>query len=361
MNKSIFIFCSIIISFLMGCNDQIKNTNNDSGTIDTKTSINSMAGRAPSIYCANDVVHLTFASGDSILYCSSYDNGQNFSQPVFVGSVNNLAVVGGRGPQIAGNKDQLVIATADEAGNIYSYTRSGDKWISNGTINDVPDIAKEGFVSLAGNGSGKFYAVWLDLRKDNKNKIAGSVSSDAGKTWSVNKIIYRSPDLSVCECCKPSVVMKNDQVAVMFRNWIDGNRDLYLIQSQDGGNNFGEAEKLGKVSWALKGCPMDGGGLVFDKDDHLQTVWRREEKIFSSTAGAEEKEIGKGKSCTMESLNGKNVYTWIENGEIVLMNPQGIKKNIGTGKMPVIKAINNEHIVCTWEQDKQIKTSVLDF
>jgi hypothetical protein len=305
MNKSFITFCIIAISFLLGCNDQNKNANKESDAITAKTSINSMNGKAPSIFCSNGVVHLTFASGDSILYCSSSDNGRRFSLPYFVGSVKKMAVVGGRGPQIAGNKDQLVIAVANEAGNIYSYTKSGKAWISNGSINDVPDIAKEGFVSLAANESGKFYAVWLDLRNDNQNKIAGSVSTDAGKTWSVNKIIYRSPDLSVCECCKPSVVMKNDHVAVMFRNWIDGNRDLYLIQSKDGGNNFSEAEKLGKGSWALKGCPMDGGGLIFDKDDHLQTVWRREEKIFSSGAGEVEKEIGKGKGCTIESINGQ--------------------------------------------------------
>jgi len=360
MNKSAIATCCFLISFLTGCNDQSKKTGKEPNATDNNISINHISGTAPSIYVSNGVIHLAFASGDSILYCTSTDKGQNFTQPFLVGRVNEMAVVGGRGPQIAGSEDQLVIAVAGDKGNIYSYTKSGEKWISNGSINDVPDIAKEGFVSLAANGSGKFYAVWLDLRKDNKNKIGGSVSTDGGKTWSVNKIIYRSPDLSVCECCKPSVVMKNDHVAVMFRNWINGNRDLYMIQSQDGGNTFGEAEKLGKGSWSLKGCPMDGGGLVIDKDNHLQTVWRREDKIFSSAPGVEENEIGNGKSCTMETVNGKNVYAWVENGEIVIMKPRGMKKVVGTGKLPVIKSINNEHIVCTWEQDKQIKTSVLE-
>ena len=359
MNKSAIATCCFLISFLTGCNDQSKKTGKEPNPTDNNISINHISGTAPSIYVSNGVIHLAFASGDSILYCTSTDKGQNFTQPFLVGRVNEMAVVGGRGPQVAGSEDQLVIAVAGDKGNIYSYTKSGEKWISNGSINDVPDIAKEGFVSLAANGSGKFYAVWLDLRKDNKNKIGGSVSTDGGKTWSVNKIIYRSPDLSVCECCKPSVVMKNDHVAVMFRNWINGNRDLYMIQSQDGGNTFGEAEKLGKGSWSLKGCPMDGGGLVIDKDNHLQTVWRREDKIFSSAPGVEENEIGKGKSCTMETVNGKNVYAWVENGEIVIMKPRGMKKVVGTGKLPVIKSINNEHIVCTWEQDKQINEKSL--
>jgi hypothetical protein len=46
-------------------------------------------------------------------------------------------------------------------------------------------------------------------------------------------MIYTSPDSTVCECCKPNVAMKGNNVYVMFRNWLHGNRDLYLIQSSD--------------------------------------------------------------------------------------------------------------------------------
>jgi hypothetical protein len=46
----------------------------------------------------------------------------------------------------------------------------------------------------------------------------------------------------------------------------------------DVGKSFKEAIKLGNGSWKLNGCPMDGGGLVIDKNGNPQTVWRREEK-----------------------------------------------------------------------------------
>jgi hypothetical protein len=57
-------------------------------------------------------------------------------------------------------------------------------------------------------------------------------------------MIYASPDTTVCECCKPSVAMKGNSVYVMFRNWLNGNRDLYLIQSSDNGNTFRQVQKI---------------------------------------------------------------------------------------------------------------------
>ncbi len=109
---------------------------------------------------------------------------------------------------------------------------------------------------LSADGQNAF-AVWLDLR-DKHNKIFGAKSTDGGKTWGKNIMIYASPDTTVCECCKPSVVMKGNNIYVMFRNWLNGNRDLHIIQSTDIGLNFGQAQKLGAGSWTLNGCPMDG-------------------------------------------------------------------------------------------------------
>ena len=362
MYKSIFCFCCFSLLIFVGCDNEKKKTTKVVSAVAVPGEIiKNINGVAPSVYTGGGEIHMVYASGDSIIYCNSSDNGKNFSNSILIGILSDLAVVGGRGPQITGSKDQLVIAGADGKGNIYSYTRPDSKgnWIQGGRINDVVDIAKEGFVSLAANDDGKFFAVWLDLRGNKKNKIVGAESTDGGKTWSVNKIIYRSPDQSVCECCKPSVVMKDDHIAIMFRNWLKGNRDMYLVQSTDGGKSFDQAQKLGNGSWPLNGCPMDGGAIVIDKNGNPQTVWRREGKFFSCEPGKEEKEIGGGKNCTMESVDGKNVYAWTENGEVVCQMPMGIRKDLGKGKLPVIKKINNDHIICVWENEHEIHNAVL--
>ena len=304
-------------------------------------------------------VHLVYGNGDSIMYSYSSDHGKTFSSPQLISAIPKLTASHMRGPQIASTTDGLIITACNKSGDIFSFVKDqACTWSQSARINDVDTIAKENLMALASEGQNAF-AVWLDLR-DKHNKIFGAKSNDGGKTWSKNMLIYASPDTTVCECCKPSVQMKGNNIYVMFRNWLDGNRDLYLIQSSDGGESFGQAQKLGTGSWALKGCPMDGGGIAINDNGIPETVWNRKGVIYSCEPGREEKKLGEGKHCTIESINGKNVYAWIENGEVIIMKPQGMKKNLGKGSLPIVKAVNNEHVICVWENDKQIHSAIIE-
>lgn len=307
-----------------------------------------------------DNLHLVYGSGDSILYTYSSDYGKSFSKPSLISVLPNLAASHTRGPQIAATAKGLVVVACNSLGDIFSFNKaSSGNWIQTSKVNDIDTTAKEGLMALSGDGENAF-AVWLDLRENKHNKIYGAKSSDGGKTWSKNIMVYTSPDTTVCECCKPSVVVKGSNVYVMFRNWLRGNRDMYLIQSTDGGNSFGQLQKLGKGNWKLNGCPMDGGGLAVNDNNEIQTVWRREGKVYAAVPGMPEKQIGEGKGCTLETVNGKNVYAWTDNGEVILIKPQGQKKVSGKGDQPVLKALNNEHVICIWENEKQIHALVLE-
>lgn len=83
----------------------------------------------------------------------------------------------------------------------------------------------------------------LDLR-DGHNRIYGVKSTDGGKSWAKIMLVCASPYITVCECCKPSVAVKGNDVYVMFCNWLSGNKDLYLIKSTDGRNKFGRGPKI---------------------------------------------------------------------------------------------------------------------
>lgn len=304
-------------------------------------------------------IQLVFGTGDSILYSYSTDHGKTFSSPELVAVIPKLAASHMRGPQVAATTEGLVVTARNNSGDIFSFIKDkSGSWLKTGKVNDVDTIAKENLMALSADENNVF-AVWLDLR-DGHNKIFGAKSTDGAKTWSKNIMIYASPDTTVCECCKPSVVIKGTKVYIMFRNWLDGNRDLYLIQSSDGGENFGNAQKMGTGSWALNGCPMDGGGLAVDKNGNVETVFNRKGNIYACEPGKEETEIGKGRHCVIESVNGKTVYAWVEEGNIIVMKPRGMKKNLGKGQLPVIKAVNNEHILCVWEEDKQIHKAVIE-
>ncbi|MEX6688317.1 sialidase family protein [Danxiaibacter flavus] len=304
-------------------------------------------------------LHLVYGNGDSILYCMSTDGGRNFSKPSLVAKVNNLMLAYSRGPQIAATEAGITVMASNTGGDIFSFTKtSPERWSSPTRVNDIDTVAKEGLMSLSGDKN-LLYAVWLDLRGNKRNKIVGASSTDGGKTWSKNKLIYSSPDSTVCECCKPSVYVKNNTIKVMFRNWLQGNRDLYLIQSLDNGVSFGQATKLGTESWALNGCPMDGGGITVTDDGKTETVWRRKATIYAEEPGKPEKEIGEGKSCVITAIANNITYAWVNKGEITCLLPGGSKVTLGKGSFPVLKPANNKAVLCVWEDNKQIKTATV--
>lgn len=96
------------------------------------------------------------------------------------------------------------------------------------------------------------------------------------------------------------------------------------------------------------------------KDGEIQTVWKREAKIYAAMPGMPEKEIGEGRGCTIETVNNKNIYAWKESGEVVFLKPEGQKEVIGKGSQPVLKALDSNHVICVWENEKQIHASVLE-
>lgn len=329
---------------------------------DNKNEITIANGQMPNIVKdKTGTLHLVYGTGDSIMYTSSTDKGNSFTQPSLVATVPRLFSFAMRGPQIAVNEKGVMITACSSNGNIFSYYRENGTWKQGARVNDADTVAKEGLMALSADNENAF-AVWLDIRNNGGKgqRLFGAVSSDGGRTWSKNRLVYASPDKSVCECCKPSAIMQGNNVTVMFRNWLNGNRDLYLIQSNDGGASFGEAKKLGTGSWKLNGCPMDGGGLAINNDGAIQTIWRRESKIYAATPNMPEKEMGEGRGCTMATVNNSNVYAWVENGEVVVVNAAGHKQHLGKGIQPVLKAVDNEHIVCVWENEKQIHATVVE-
>ena len=211
--RSSIIIISIAFIFLCSC----KNENGNPVIA---------VGQMPNLVKDNsDNIHLVYGNGDSILYSYSSDRGSTFSAPSLISILPKLAASHTRGPQIASTSKGLTVTACNEMGDIFSFAKDGSgKWSQGARVNDMDTVAKENLMALAADGDNAF-AVWLDLR-DKHNKIFGAKSTDGGKSWSKNIMIYASPDTTVCECCKPSVAGKGNTITVMFRNWLNGNRDL---------------------------------------------------------------------------------------------------------------------------------------
>jgi len=338
--------------FLVACNDTDQKQESSIITI--------AYGQMPAIASTTGSLQVVFGRGDSIMYTKSGRRSDTFSSSTLIGKLPNLVAYATRGPQICATKNGLAVIAVNKAGNIYSYIKDGNGgWTSAAKVNDVDTTDKEGFIGLGSDGRDNLFAIWTDLRNDKHNKLFGARSTDGGRTWCKNILVYASPDGNICECCKPSVIMKGQHIIVMFRNWLLGNRDLYLIQSFDGGQSFGNAVKLGSGSWVLNGCPMDGGGLSMNKDGSIETVWRRKSNIYACEPGETETKIGEGKNCTVETVDHKNIYAWTNNGNIICLLPNGYPKIIGKGMLPVLKSINDKKVVCIWENDGKIEGYIL--
>lgn len=319
-------------------------------------------GRHPSV--ATDPaggVHVVYGQGNTIFYVASPD-GERFNTPVRIDSLVGLHLGASRGPQIAATLQSVVITAIDKPGNVwaYSFDRATGKWQPRVRVTDVPDIAKEGFVALTANEDNRYTAVWLDLRNDERNKIVGAQSMDGGHTWLANQVLYQSPDGTVCECCQLSVIAQKQRVAVMFRNFLNGSRDMYLLQSTDSGKSFGKAEKLGEGTWKLNACPMDGGGVFMSPSGDITTVWRRDKKIFVAKPGRAETELATGKNAKIVSTRKGDYVVFQQDDQVMAVTPaQAQPKRVAMGGYPKLTLLPNDKVLCLWEQTGTVWAQII--
>lgn len=317
------------------------------------------AGEQPQISIdPKGIIRVVFGRNDSIFCATSADRGSTFSSAELVGKVTGMHLGMSRGPQIASSSRTSLITAMDKTGDIHffqlDYTTR--KWVSKGYINDLRSSAPEGLMGLAADKNDNYYAVWLDIRLDKKNNVYFSSLAPGEKYWSKNTLAYQSPDGHVCECCKPSIAVTNNQVAIMFRNWISGSRDMYLLRSADGGRNFKPAQKLGEGTWPLNACPMDGGGLVFDSKGNIETVWQRQGIVYTCRPGKTEVKMAEGRGCSIGSNLKSN--SWVisyRNGQTSkIISPVGKELASFEGNFSKPLILHDGKVLYVWENNKNV-------
>ncbi len=304
-------------------------------------------------------IRIVYGENDRIYCVTSTDDGGSFSNPEFIGKVSQMALGMQRGPQIASSRHFTMVTAQDKEGEIHTYllNHKTGVWTETSRINDIKGSAPEGLMGIAADDHDRFYAVWLDIRQNKRNNICFASSGDQGKTWSANKMVYISPDEHVCPCCKPNIAVSGKRVFIMFRNWLNGSRDLYLLTSHDGGDTFGPAEKLGEGTWKINACPMDGGGLTVTKANNVYTVWQRKGEIFYARPGKPENQVGMGRNC---SISGKDkpVITWQDGRQLkMLVLMSGKYYDVGEGGFLKSVWTHDGKILCTWENNSKIEIS----
>jgi len=328
----------------------------------------------PQITASRNLVAMTFGAGNAIYFSASHDAGRTFSSPVKVAEADVVPLTRHRGPRIAISGGAIVISavmgkTPSHEQHAHGLPSDGDlfvwrsldggkKWSQGTVINDVPGASTEGLHSLAADGRGHLFAAWLDNRGGNGTKLYGARSTDSGATWSRNVLIYQSPDGHICECCHPSAALDpSGQIAIMWRNWLGGSRDMYLTRSRDGAA-FSQPQKMGDGTWHLNGCPMDGGGLAVSATKTI-TAWRRSENVFLAEPGKPEMQIGTGKDVAL-ALSGNRPYvTWTHGMKIEAWSDGKTQVLSNAGAYSAVTSLPNGGALVAWEENGGIVTRLL--
>ena len=320
------------------------------------------AGVQPQLAAAGERVALVFGKEQSIYFAASRDGGRTFSPPVTVPSQGTLVLGRRRGPRVAivGNSVVVtaVLAAESDSGDLFAWrsTDEGETWSAPVRLNAIAASAREGLHGMGGTGR-RVTAAWLDLRASG-TQLRAAVSNDAGATWSDDRLVYESPSGTICQCCHPSVVVSaKGDISVMFRNALDGSRDLYLTTSHDGGRTFEPATKLGRGTWKLDGCPMDGGALAVDERGVVGTVWRREQEVFFARPGQGEQRIGVGGDPAIAfGLNDAWSVVFRDDHGVTMSAGNGLEtRSLASGaQAPVLLALDDGSLLAGWERDKQV-------
>ena len=306
--------------------------------------------------------YVVWAEGDAILCAASPKVGDLFAKPVKAGEVAGLMKGMRRGPRVAAAGKGVVVTGIGRAkGDLLAWRSEdgGATWSGPATVNGKQDAAREGLSDLAagstaptaGGASVHFHAAWLDLR-EGKTQIWAAVSDDGGKTWKETRV-YQSPSGTVCECCHPSIAADGKgKVWILFRNSLEGNRDMYLATSADGGDHWPSPARLGTDSWKLGRCPMAGGALAVAGGNPAQ-VWTREEDIFLTDPAGRSRKIGRGRSPWAAEGPGGTYVVWRQSGEagkVILQRPGGKPEVLSDdGSYPVIAGNLKAGVIAAWE------------
>jgi hypothetical protein len=328
--------------------------------------------REPQMAVKGNTVALAFGAGKTIYFSSSADAGKTFSTPVRISEAAIVPLTRHRGPRIEFAGKMLVVTavvgnTAAGGAHAHGLPSDGDlvawrsadggkTWSKGVVVNDFPAAPTEGLHSLAADAKGDLFAVWLDKRSGHGTKLYGAHSVDGGATWSKNVMIYDSPEGTICECCHPSAAIDAaGKISVMWRNWLEGSRDMYLSQSNDG-LTFSKPEKLGTGTWHLNACPMDGGGIVISQN-RIVTAWRREHEVFLDSPGQTEVGLGEGIDVAI-AAGPKGVYVaWATPNGIRMLLP-GTKEPVEVsqkGTFPDIVPLPDGGALVAWEDDGTLR------
>ena len=224
----------------------------------------------------------------NLLYARSTDGGKTFSAPtqlnaksgdVWGFSVSKPRVVAGANGTLhvfyPGND---INPTNGKAEAVALYARSTDggrtfstpKRLNEMASTDASHLVHGGlthahvFGTLATDGKGNVYALWIDTRdmmkEGDSGKVFMAVSRDDGVSFEKDREILPN---DVCPCCQLTAFVDTTGKLYVGSRQVDGKyRDSTVMVSSDGGRNFSPRQRVVGSRWEIEGCPLKPTSVV---------------------------------------------------------------------------------------------------
>jgi len=253
---------------------------------------------------ADGAVHLAFIGGPGetkdIWVSVSRDGGASFGAPVKAIDIRGQATGGRqRGPRVGvDGKGRVYVSCVQQLEGKAPGQRfaQGDVWLvvsrDGGATFGAPvqcndrrgaadtekarKSAKEGMHWMAVEDDGAVHLCWLDHRLAPKKgqMVAYAKVTGEGTKVSPNVIAYAAPD-TVCQCCTPGIAVdRRGNPVIAFRNAIDGDNQVWLARSNDGGKSFRKAAPVTRAKANIDQCPMDAPSIAVTPDGKkLAVAW----------------------------------------------------------------------------------------
>ncbi len=164
----------------------------------------------------------------------------------------------------------------------YSVSRDGGTtWGDAIRLVDDTASVSQSFFDIALLPDGRMGITWLDSRSERRGKTLYFARTDENNRFSEQKPVA----FSTCECCRTDLYTDSTgKIRIAYRNLIEPDepgfdgvshieiRDMYYLESADGGKTFSRPVRVSRDNWHVNGCPHTGPSMAYN-GQRLGMVW----------------------------------------------------------------------------------------